>query len=319
MPHALGYGVREVEGQRVSRPLRWFLRLVQAEPAESTPEQKRLVYDIVSDSYLGGPVCDVDVSNTILPGPVPVAIRFYRPKNVADEAPCILWIHGGGYVIGSLTSHDRFCRRLCEQTGAVVVALNYRLAPEHPYPAAHEDVEAVYSWLRCNASNLGIDGARIAVGGDSAGGGLTAALCQRLPVEERPRMQILCYPGTDLSKAWPSYEPWSNGYFLTRPVMRWFLNHYCPVESRTEARASPLLAPELTDQPTTLLVTAGMDPLQDEGLAYGDKLEASGTTVHRMHVGPMVHGFITLCGVLPRASDAVEEMAEKVARLLSQK
>ena len=316
VPHAFGFGVREVEGEEVSRSLRWFLRLVQADPVKSTPQNRRAVYERISDSYLGGPVADVEVLDTQTEGRAPIPIRIYRPKKRGDVLPCIMWVHGGGYVIGSLRTHDRFCRALCEYSDAVVIALDYRLAPEHPYPAAHEDVTDVYHCIRRNASKWGIDAARLAIGGDSAGGGLTAALCQRLPEEERPHLQILCYPGTDLSKAWPSYIDWADGYFLTRALMRWFLDHYCPKERRSEPQASPLLADSLDGQPDTLLITAGMDPLLDEGRAYGDKLERAGVKVNRLHIGPMVHGFITLRGVLPLAEQGVRDIAERASRLL---
>jgi len=177
-------------------------------------------------------------------------------------------------------------------------------------------VAGVYRWLRQNAEILGFQLERIAVGGDSAGGGLAAVLCQSLEADKQPFLQVLCYPGTDLSKAYPSYDAWANGYFLNRKVMRWFLNHYCPLELREEPRASPLLATSLSGQPPTLVLTAGLDPLQDEGKAYADKLERDGVSVDRMHVGPMVHGFITLIGVLPVAHSAVCNLASKVGARL---
>jgi acetyl esterase len=316
IPAFLGLGVREVEGETVSGSLRWFLRLVAVEPVKSTPEKKRAIYDYISDSYLSGAVLDVDVVNSYTDGDHPLPVRIYRPPGKEGLLPSVLWLHGGGYVMGSLRSHDRFCRRLCQDAGTVVIALEYRLAPEHPYPQAHDDVATAYRWIRENAESLQIDRERIAVGGDSAGGGLTAVLCQSLPLAQRPRLQVLCYPATDLSKAWPSYDDWADGYFLNRRLMRWFLNHYCPPERRHDPRASPLLAESLEGQPDALLITAGMDPLADEGRAYGDKLESAGVPVERVHLAPMLHGFITLTGVFPAADDCVGEFLRRIGRRL---
>ena len=312
----LGFGVRSVEGEDVSPRLRWMLRLLRLEPVETAHTAKRAIFDYMSSNRAVGEKHDVRIEDRTVPGTPDVAIRIYRPHDVADPLPTLLWIHGGGWVIGSIASHDTFCRRLCVEAGIAVVAVDYRLAPEHPFPAPEEDVTLVWRWMRSAASAEGFDPERLGMGGDSAGGNLTAVLCQQLPVAERPVSQILCYPSTDSSRITNSKQTWSKGYLLDQALIHWFLERYCAGQALDEPRISPLLTPDLSDQPSAMVITAGMDPLLDEGRAYADRLESAGVAVERYHIAPMIHGFITLYGLLPEADQAVGEIITRIGARL---
>jgi acetyl esterase len=166
--------------------------------------------------------------------------------------------------------------------------------------------------MRAEAESEGFDPTHLGMGGDSAGGNLTAVLCQRLPVAERPVCQILCYPATDASKPTDSKKKWSTGYLLDQELIDFFLGWYCSGQALDDPRISPLLNPELSAQPRAMVITAGMDPLNDEGRAYADRLEDSGVAVDRYHIAPMIHGFINLYGALPEADHAVGEMIGRI-------
>ena len=310
----LGFGVVEVDGQPVSDTLRWLLRLLVLEPVDTPHQAKRAIYDYLGTTSVAGAVHDVDVVDHEVMGNNAIPIRIYRPKGSRGVLPTIFWVHGGGFVVGSLTSHDVFCRRLCAEANVVVVAADYRLGPEHPFPAPQEDIITVWRWVREHAEAERFDPARLCLGGDSAGGNLTAMLCQQISVDERPAYQVLCYPSTDSSKNSPSRERWSKGYLLDLELIDWFNTRYCSGEDMADPRISPLLAPTLDDQPPAIMITAGMDPLVDEGLAYADRLEAAGVNVTRLHYAPLIHGFITLFGALPEADVAVAEMTAVIGQ-----
>lgn len=310
----LGWGPREVDGVPLSARLRWFLRVFSLDPGgvrRATPEGEREAFRHLACSEISGPVLEVRTEDRVVDGPHPVPIRVYKGDEDATPQPLLLWIHGGGWVIGDLDTHDRFCRRLCRDTGAIIVAIDYRLAPEHPFPAAVEDVTAVWRWIAREARALGADPHRLAMGGDSAGGNMTAVLCQQLPPAQRPCLQVLCYAGVDFSQKRPSRRSFGDGFLLTDALIDWFLDHYAGSRDRTDPRLSPLLG-QITEQPPALLITAGLDPLLDEGLEYGDRLEANGTVVERQHVPEMIHGFVTLYGALPNAEKAVAEMTRRI-------
>lgn len=240
-----------------------------------------------------------------------IAVRAYAPEGASGTLPGLVYFHGGGWVIGDLDSHDGLCRRLAHLVGCRVFSVDYRLAPEHRFPTAADDCDAAYSWVLENAAELGVDPARLAAGGDSAGGNLTAVLCVRrkahgLPL---PRVQLLIYPVTDFAFDTESYEQCSNGFFLSRGMMEWFRGHYVPDEADwTNPLASPLRADDLSGHPPAVLATAGFDPLRDEGAAYGDKLRAAGVEVESREYSSMIHGFANL-GLVPQARAAVEELA----------
>jgi acetyl esterase len=235
------------------------------------------------------------------------ALRVYRP--VRDQTlPALVYFHGGGWTIGDLDSHDVLCRQLALGAQCVVVSVDYRLAPEYPFPAAVEDCFAATRYVAENAAKLKISG--IAVGGDSAGGNLaaTVALLARDAGGPALAFQLLIYPATDQRGGTASYERNAEGYLLTRDAMQYFRRAYLPNEKDwTDWRASPLLAKSHANLPPALVITAGYDPLLDEGRAYADRLSAAGNNVTYREFADMVHGFILFGGVVDTANAAVAE------------
>lgn len=255
------------------------------------------------------PVAEVrELSATGPAGPIP--LRGYRPmgSTATDRLPVLVYFHGGGWVIGDLDTHDTLCRELCNLSGCAVIAVDYRLAPEHPFPAAMEDALAATRWVRDNADALRVDAARLAVGGDSAGGNLAAvvALALREAAEPQPVHQLLIYPATDQRRGAPSHTSNAQGYLLTRDTMDYFHDHYLPDRAQDlDWRASPLLHANLAGLPPALVLTAGYDPLRDEGLQYAHALSAAGTRTTLVNFERQIHGFITMGKVLDEANDAV--------------
>jgi acetyl esterase/lipase len=233
--------------------------------------------------------------------------------------PGILYFHMGGWVVGDLETCDHFCSLLAETCGAHVLSLDYRLAPEHRFPAAMEDGFAAWEWLRTDSATLGIDAERLAVMGDSAGGCMTAVLCQemRRRGHPQPRLQVPMYPTTDLDWEGGSRESCAHVYPLTRDIMEWFRGHWLPTPAQArDVRASPLREPDLSGLAPALVVTAGFDILRDEGEAYARALEAAGVpTTHRCF-DALPHAFTALAGLVPAAAAANAEIAELVRTAL---
>lgn len=233
-----------------------------------------------------------------IPGPAgTIPARHYRPAD-GDPAPLLVFFHGGGFVFGDLETHDSACRLICRDAGVHVLAIDYRLAPEHKAPAAAEDAYAAYLWAREHAAELGADPDRIAVGGDSAGGCL-AAVVTRLARDAGaplPALQWLIYPVTDLRGGTTSRTLFADGFLLTKRNMDWFERAYVDGSGLdvTDPQVSPLLADDLTGLSPALVVTAGFDPLRDEGEQYADKLRAAGVTVDARRMGPMTHAFLNM-------------------------
>ncbi|WP_160119979.1 alpha/beta hydrolase [Rhodovarius lipocyclicus] len=241
-------------------------------------------------------------------GPVP--LRLYRAA--AGVRPCLLYLHGGGWVIGDLDSHDQLCRELALLLDAVVVAVDYRLAPEHPFPAAVEDCAAALRFVTEQAEALGIDPTRIAVGGDSAGGNLATVLCllARQGALPMPGFQMLLYPVTDMAEESPAYARFTEGYPLTAATMRWFIAHYAPQPAmRADWRASPARAESLSGLPPAFVMTAGHDPLADEGIAYARRLEAEGVPVSHLHVSDQMHACLTMGKFIPASALVLRQAA----------
>jgi len=238
-------------------------------------------------------------------------VRIYRPPgSVARLLPTILYFHGGGWVIGSLEGYDLPCRFFCARSGCAVVAIDYRLAPEHKSPAAVDDAITSFHWLSTNAVSLGLDPARIVVAGDSAGGTLAAVVAQQMRGQPgAPCLQWLIYPATDLAGKTHSQESCGEGFLLTREDMEWFAGHYLNTPAETsDPRISPLRAADLSGLPPALIYTAGFDPLRDEGQAYAERLAAAGVkTVHR-EFDSLIHGFIGMRGALQDAARAMDDM-----------
>lgn len=246
-------------------------------------------------------------------GPIP--LRLYTPR-APGPRPGLIWFHGGGWVTGSLDSHDGLCRQLALDTGAVVVAVDYRLAPEHRFPAAVEDALAATRWVADRAARLGIDAGRLAVGGDSAGGNL-AAVVSAIARDGGPPLcwQLLVYPITDCDLDTPSYRENAVGYLLTRAGMAWFWDHYLPdPASRAHPHASPLRAPDLSNLPPAYVITAEYDPLRDEGESYARRLRDAGVPTRLDRFEGMVHGFLRRTDRLDRSHEALRRIAEEMGR-----
>lgn len=261
-----------------------------------TPEQARSAYAAGWDFLQEATQEVAQVQDVVIAGPGgDLTLRVYRGAGTrADEAlPCLVFLHGGGWVIGNLDSHDRLCRRLANETRICVVAVDYRLAPEHPFPAAVEDSLAALRWVSSAASPLVIQKDRIAVGGDSAGGNLAAvlALMGRDGLAPRVMYQALIYPVTDLTCCSESYQRITSGVPLTAATMDWFIRHYVPASvNLKDWRVSPLHASSLAGTPPALVVTVGGDPLCDEGRAYARRLEDEGVRVASLHMSDQLHG-----------------------------
>jgi acetyl esterase len=237
-----------------------------------------------------------------------IAVRVYTPEDaVGSNRGVLLWLHGGGWVIGDLDTADSTCRALANRAGAVVVSVDYRLAPEHPAPAALDDCLAALTWTVENAELLGVDVSKVAVGGDSAGGNLAALVCQRVRDEFGPEIdfQLLVYPVTDLTLGHPSIDENAEGYFLTKASMEWFVDCYLGDRERKDASVSPLFA-DLSGLPPALVITAEYDPLRDEGEAYATRLQEAGVpTEHRRYDG-QIHGFLGMATMLDGGRHALD-------------
>ncbi|MET7517728.1 alpha/beta hydrolase [Streptomyces sp. NPDC005480] len=245
-----------------------------------------------------------------LPGPAgapEVPVRMYWPAEEATDLPVVIFCHGGGWVLCDLDTHDRTCRAMSNATGAIVVSVDYRKAPEHRFPAAVDDTYAVFSWVTGHAAGLGGDPARIAVAGDSAGGNLAAALT--LMARDRsgpmPRFQLLVYPVLDHAQDTASYRENALGYFTTADHLRWYWQQYLGEEGDgTHPYASPLRAVDLAGLPPAHIVTAEYDPLRDEGEAYGRRLRQAGVEAEVQRYDGVVHGFFGMSGQLTAAGAA---------------
>jgi len=263
-----------------------------------------------------------EVRELSAPGPAgAIPLRLYRPfgSQPGDVLPVLVYYHGGGWVIGDLDTHDVLCRELCNGAGCAVVAVDYRLAPEHRFPAAVDDSLAATRWVRQEAASLGVDPARLAVGGDSAGGNLAAVMsimardAGDLPIV----FQLLIYPGTDMRRGHASHTTNGKGYMLEAETITYFHDHYIADAAQDlDWRASPLLHKDLSRLPPALVITAGFDPLRDEGLDYADALVAAGNRATYVCFERQIHGFITMGKVLDEANAAVGLCAAELRRAL---
>jgi acetyl esterase len=249
------------------------------------------------------------IENTWFTGPEgEVGVRIYTPVAAGSASlPGLVYFHGGGFVIGDLDTHDGLCRQLANASGCRVVSVNYRLAPEHPFPAAVEDACAAVKWLDQYANDFGVDANRIAVGGDSAGGNLAAVVAQ-IARKSGPRIayQLLIYPTTQAKADTESARKNGEGYFLERRSMDWFYDQYAGNADPADARLSPLLAGDLSGLPPAYVVVAGFDPLYDEGVAYAKKMREAGAEVELVNYPDMIHGFFNMTAIVDTAREAVQ-------------
>ncbi len=280
-------------------------------------EARQMAADGLSPAIQGTPEPVAHVETRIIPGlGGPLAIRIYTPEG-PGPFPAIVYFHGGGWVVCSLNSHDVPCHALARGTPAVVIAVDYRLAPEHPFPAAVDDAYAAVRWVSANAEQLGVDPSRLIVCGDSAGGNLATVAAMRARDEQGPAIatQVLIYPVTNLTSLdTASYEEFADGYHLTKPAMEWFRGHYTPVaESRSDPHASPLLAKDLSGLPPALVITAECDVLRDEGETYAKRLQEAGVPVTLTRYPGLIHPFFSLAGAIRRTSEAYDQVARHCA------
>jgi acetyl esterase len=240
----------------------------------------------------------------------PISIRLYRPE-AATPTPALVYAHGGGWVTGSLESHDRLCRILANRLAACVIAIDYRCAPEHVFPAALDDVEAVWTWAQRHAEALGIDGQRIAIGGDSSGANLAAALTLRLRAQHlpQPRAQLLLYPALDATSSLPSYAAFATGYNLAAAQMRWYWDVYRAGAAPQTPELSPLASADLAGLAPAVIAIAACDVLRDDGLSYAKRLRAAGTPATLIDCAGMIHGFLRWTGAVPAASAWADTIA----------
>jgi acetyl esterase len=242
-------------------------------------------------------------------GPVPA--RLYEPIRLAPGSPLLVYFHGGGWVIGSIDTHDANSRYLARNAQVRVLSVDYRLAPEHRFPAAVDDAFAAFQFAARNAEALGADPTAIAVGGDSAGANLAAAIClQAMKKGPRPVFQLLFYPATDATTRHRSRTLFADGFFLSDEDISWFLDHYCPdLEQRRDPRLSVLLAEDLRGLPPAYVATAGFDPLRDEGNAFADRLREAGVPVVKRQHDDLMHAFVSFLNLSSRFREAVSEAA----------
>jgi acetyl esterase len=311
----------EVEGEELDLQMQLLARLAAALTPESPPvsdvPRMRAEMEVMAPAMSGSRGSEVareDRSVEGQRGPIPV--RVYRRGR--SPLPVLVYYHGGGWVTGSIATHDGLCGQIAIDARCVVVSVDYGLAPEHTFPAAVDDALDAFRWARDGAEELGGDPARVAVGGDSAGGNLAAVVSQQCATlgERGPSAQLLIYPATDLSREAPSYAAYGQGFYLTRDRIAWLKDRYIPVQERADVRASPLLNPKLAGQPPSLVVTAGFDPIRDEGRAYAEALEAAGVAVTYKNYEGVLHGFVNMAGRMPAARAAYDDVAREFGALL---
>ncbi len=250
----------------------------------------------------------------------PLKARLYVPENATPNSPALIFYHGGGWVMGGLDSHDRPCRRICAVGNIPVLAVDYRLAPEHAFPAAVDDAQAAFHWACAHAGELGIDKTKLAVGGDSAGGNIAASLALSLRGDARgtPAFQLLIYPALQAFGKAQSHETFGQGYALDKADMNFFITSYAGKDANAskDVRLWPLLADDFKNTPPAYIITAGQDPLQDDGIQYANALEATGVNVKLKHYPSMTHGFCSMTALSPDALQALEDAARYVGAAL---
>jgi len=308
-------------------------RLIDLMAAANRPAWNTLSPQAARDLYLSlrpgaqGPrPAHVTVVDRTIPGPAGnLPVRIYRPTAAAADAklPALVYAHGGGWVFGNLDSHDVLCAQLALEAGIVVFAIDYRLAPEARFPGAFDDVVAGLKWVAANGASIGVDSSKLAIGGDSAGGNLAAVVALALRDEAKAqgtaplRYQLLVYPATDMRRGAPSHAQNGQGYLLTQEMLAWYHGHYMGSSGRDDDwRASPLLHPQFQGLPPALIITAGYDPLRDEGLQYAQALSEAGVPCTHLCFERQLHGFLLMGRVLEEAHTAVALCAAELKRAL---
>ena len=286
-----------------------------------TPTQARQQFEKTAPILDARPVKLHRIENFTIPGPGgDIPIRSYMPRDSAEPLPVLVWYHGGGFVVGSLNSYDAICRWLSKHADCLVLSVDYRLAPEHPFPAAVEDSFAALQWAAQNAALLGGDPSRLAVAGDSAGGNLAtvSSILARDTGNPELALQLLVYPGTAAVPESDSHHRFAQDRILSRKTIQWFYQQYLqnPAD-KSDFRYAPLLAENLSGLPPTLLILADHDPLYDEGLAYGERLRAAGNDIEIITYPGMVHAFFSMSNAVDAAKDALQRSATTLRQTFS--
>jgi len=310
-----GSGPIVVDGHTLAPELQLILAVdnKRAEMVLTTPDALRAQQKKATLLVSGPPVRVASVRDLTIEGAAgPLKARHYAPAR-GEGAPLLVFFHGGGFVFGDLDTHDSPCRVLCRHGGMHVLAVDYRLAPEHPFPAPVEDARAALRWAQQHAAELGADPTRVGVGGDSAGANLSAAIAQLAAKDggPPPACQVLIYPAVDRSRPYASLDLFAEGFLLTRASIAWFHRQYNGTTDTNDRdpRRDPLHAESFAGLAPALVVTAGFDPLRDEGEAYAAALLAAGTTTVLRRFDSLIHGFVNMVGVSPACRDAVIEIA----------
>jgi len=304
-----------MEGQTLDPDMQLLLRLerLTTEGGTQSPARRRRHQEVAAALGGGRPVGGVLVTPMTVPAQHgELAARLYVPGELATGSPLLVFLHGGSWVTGSLNTHEALCRYLALRADVRVLSIDYRLAPENPFPAAVEDALTAFRFARTHASDLGADPAAIAMGGDSAGANLSAvtAYLTARAGEPTPAFLMLLYPPCDAVNLARSREQFGRGFFLTEADIEWAMDHYFPSRAdRGDARASTLLADDLSGLPPTYLATAGFDPLRDEGERYAQRLAQAGVPVVLRRHPDLIHGFANMIGLSTRCREAVAEAA----------
>jgi len=299
-----------------------MIRTAGRPPFETlTPEEARVAFRAGRAAVQPPPQDVAEVRDLSCPGPLgEIGLRAYRPLGAATEEvlPALVYFHGGGWLLGDLESHDTVCRHLANGARCRVVSVDYRMAPEHRFPAAVDDSAAATRWIIAQAAALGIDPARVAVGGDSAGGNLSAVMALMARDGDLPPLayQLLIYPATDMTMTTRSSQTVNIG-ILTYNTMKWFIDHYLNgPNDRTDWRASPLRAADLSGVAQALVLTCSYDPLCDEGIAYAQRLEREGVRVTHLHYSDQMHGFCSQSKIIRAGNTALDMMAAALKKAL---
>lgn len=296
--------------------LRFYNRLARRTLAGRSLAELRRSWRLLALA-LGRRVSVASVSERTIRTPAgPISLRIFRPDHASSGLkPALLWCHGGGFVLGSLDSADSICRNLARRTGAVVVAVGYRLASEHGLHAGREDFLAALRWVATHGASLGIDASRLAVGGDSASGNIAAAVAQQVAREGGPALclQLLAYPATDLHRDFPSKAENARGHLLTAEFIDWSKSLFAGSLDLADPWLSPARSADLRGLPPALIVSAGFDPIRDDGLAYAARLRDAGVPVELLHYPGQFHGFLNFDSVIGAARDALERAGRSLA------
>lgn len=300
-----------------------MIRLAGRPPFETlTPDEARQAYTASRAVLAPEPQPVAETRDLACPGPHgDIPLRYYRPfgTEAGGVLPALVYFHGGGWLLGGLDSHDTTCRHFANAARCAVVSVDYRMAPEHKFPAAVDDSEAATRWIIAHAAALGIDPARVAVGGDSAGGNLAAVLALLARDRTLPPLafQLLIYPATDMAMTTVSSQTITQAVPLTSKTMKWFIDHYMRGQGDiTDWRASPARAADLSGTAPALVLTCACDPLRDEGIDYARRLEREGVRVTHLHFSDQIHGFMSMGKIIRTAGVAIDMMAGVLGKAL---